>query len=92
MDDIKSTAKIMKDVLKILLVEDTETDADLLIRYLKKENIYFSHSRVWDKDAFIIALKENRYDLIIADQILPQFSGMEAFRIAKNKIKTFHLF
>lgn len=77
----------MKDVLKILLVEDNETDADLLIRYLKKENIDFSHSRVWDKDAFIIALKENRYDLIIADQVLPQFSGMEAFRIAKNENK-----
>jgi len=77
----------MEDVLKILLVEDSETDALLLIRYLKKENIDFNYSRVWDKDAFIIALKENHYDLIIADQMLPQFSGMEAFRIAKKENK-----
>lgn len=75
----------MDSSLKILMVEDSETDADLLIRFLKKENIDFSHSRVWNKDAFINALKENNYDLIIADHNLPQFSGMEAFRIAKNK-------
>ncbi|OFY87641.1 MAG: hypothetical protein A3F72_13385 [Bacteroidetes bacterium RIFCSPLOWO2_12_FULL_35_15] len=75
----------MNNSLKILIVEDSETDADLLIRFLKKENINFSHSRVWNKDAFINALNENNYDLIIADHTLPQFSGMEAFHIAKNK-------
>ena len=84
MDDIKSTAKIVKDVLKILLVEDARTDADLLIRFLKKE-IDLSYLRVWDRDTFIKALEENEYDLIIADQVLPQFSGIEAFRISKEK-------
>jgi len=74
----------MKDVLNILLVEDTETDADLLIRFLKKE-IDLSYLRVEDRDAFIKALEENEYDLIIADQVLPQFSGIEAFRISKEK-------
>lgn len=63
----------MKDVLNILLVEDTETDADLLIRFLKKE-IDLSYLRVEDRDTFIKALEENEYDLIIADQLLPQFS------------------
>lgn len=73
--------------LKILLVEDSDTDADLLIRFLKKESINFSHSRVWNKNAFINALKENNHDLIIADHSLPHFSGMEAFRIAKGENK-----
>lgn len=77
----------MKDVLKILLVEDSETDAELLIRYLKKENIDFDYSRVWNKDAFVNEIKENHQDLIIADQSLPQFSGMEAFRLLKKENK-----
>jgi len=75
----------MNSVLKILLVEDSETDADLLIRFLKRENIKFTHSRVWSKDDFLNILNTNNFDLIISDQSLPQFSGMEAFRILKNK-------
>lgn len=77
----------MNTGLKILLVEDSETDADLLVRFLRREKIIFSHSRVWNKDAFIAALKEDSYDLIIADHSLPQFSGMDAFRIAKKANK-----
>ncbi len=77
----------MNGKLKILLVEDSSADADLLIRFLKKENIDFSYLRVWNKDAFINALKENDTDLIIADHTLPQFSGIEAFRIVKDEHK-----
>lgn len=87
MYDIKSSPGLMDNTLKILLVEDSETDADLLIRFLKKGNIDFTHSRVWNKDAFINALKEGNHDLIISDQMLPQFSGMEAFRISRNENK-----
>ena len=75
----------MNSHLKILLVEDSEADAELLIRYLKKENIDFEYSRVWTKDAFLHEITENHLDLIIADQSLPQFSGMEAFRLLKKK-------
>jgi serine phosphatase RsbU (regulator of sigma subunit) len=75
----------MDTSLKILLVEDSEIDADLLARFLNKEKIKFSHIRVWHKDTFIAELKKDSYDLIIADHNLPQFSGMEAFRICKSK-------
>ena len=75
----------MNSELKILLVEDSETDADLLVRFLHKEKINFSHLRVWNRNDFVSALKENDHDLIIADHSLPQFSGMEAFHIAKNE-------
>ena len=77
----------MEDSLKILLVEDSDTDADLLIRYLKKELIKFIHFRVWLKDDFEKALDEFNPDLIISDHSLPQFHGMEAFQILKNKKK-----
>lgn len=75
----------MDSRLKILLVEDSEMDAVLLLRFLKKEEILFTHSRVWTRDEYLKALKENEYDIIIADHSLPQFSGMEAFRILKNE-------
>lgn len=74
----------MDGQLKILLVEDSEIDADLIIRFLKKQNIDFSHSRVWNNKDYINEINENNFDLILADHSLPQFSGIEAFRIAKN--------
>jgi serine phosphatase RsbU (regulator of sigma subunit) len=75
----------MDDKLKILLIEDSESDADLLIRFLKKQKIDFSYTRVWNKEDFETAIKETNLDIIIADNTLPQFSGMEAFRILKKE-------
>lgn len=75
----------MDNKLKILLVEDSEMDADLLIRFMRKQCVNFNYSRVWDKTGFITALDNNNFDIIIADHSLPQFSGIEAFRILKNK-------
>ncbi len=73
--------------LKIVLVEDSDSDADLLIRFLKEEKIDFSYVRVWEINGFIKALSEFAPDLIISDHTLPQFNGMEAFRIMKNENK-----
>lgn len=66
------------------MVEDSESDANLLVRFLTKEKFDFSYLRVWSRDAFVNALNDNEYDIIISDQALPQFSGMEAFRITKQ--------
>ena len=77
----------MDTKLNILLLEDSEIDADLLVRFLKKEKIDFNYSRIWQKNDFINALERSNPDLIIADQSMPQFSGIEAFRIMKNEKK-----
>ncbi len=74
----------MKYKINILIVEDSEEDADLMLRFLIKEKFDFSHLRVWTKDTFVNALNYNEYDIIISDQSMPQFSGMEAFRITKQ--------
>jgi phosphoserine phosphatase RsbU/P len=71
-------------MMRILLVEDSDTDAALLIRFLRKEKVEFMHHRVWDRIAFTSAIQSDEYDLIIADHSMPGFSGMEAFRLAKQ--------
>ena len=71
--------------MRILLVEDSETDADLLIRHLRKENIDFDYVRVLDKGAFLEQLSAFVPDIVIADYSLPQFSGVEAFRLMKSE-------
>src|SRR5690349_20144591 len=52
-NELEGLEKIQSNVIRILLLEDSETDADLLIRHLRKEKIDFEYIRVWDKDAFL---------------------------------------
>lgn len=74
----------MEEKLRILLVEDSETDSDLLVTHLKRENVVFDYRRVWSKEEFIKALHSFDPGLIIADHNLPGFNGMEVFGILKN--------
>jgi serine phosphatase RsbU (regulator of sigma subunit) len=75
----------MDNKLNILILEDSESDSDLLVRFLKKQGVDFGYTRVWNKIDFTSALKACSFDIIISDHSLPQFSGMEAFRIVKSE-------
>jgi phosphoserine phosphatase RsbU/P len=77
--------KYKSNTIRILLLEDSEADADLLIRHLRKEKINFDYIRVLDKEAFLVQLLAFKPDLIIADYTLPQFNGIEAFRLMKEE-------
>jgi serine phosphatase RsbU (regulator of sigma subunit) len=77
----------MEHPLKILLVEDQDIDEELLIRFLKREKISFTHTRVWSREEYLNALDEYNPDLIISDHSLPVFSGMEAFHLLKKTKK-----
>ncbi len=71
----------MADPIRILLVEDSESDALLLVRRLKTDGFGPDWERVEDAPAFRAALLRGGWDLILADYALPLFSGMEALRI-----------
>ncbi len=68
--------------LRILIVEDVPTDAELAEYTLRKEGLFFSSSRVDTKETFLDALETFRPDLIISDYSMPQFDGMTALKLA----------
>ena len=72
------------DVLRILILGDSELDADLLGARLSEGGIGCELARVQSRDAFVAALEEGRVDLILADYALPGFDGLSALRIAKQ--------
>ena len=84
-NETREYGKPYSNTIRILLLEDSETDADLLIRHLKKENIDFEYIRVLDKEAFLEQLSVFKPDLILADYSLPQFNGIEAFRMMRKE-------
>ncbi|MEG5050724.1 MULTISPECIES: PAS domain S-box protein [unclassified Microcoleus] len=68
--------------LNILLVEDSPLDAELIEAYLMDGGLQFSLVCVENREDFATALEKQRFDIILADYMLPCFNGIAALEIA----------
>lgn len=75
----------MSEPLRILLLEDNPTDAELNERALHKAGIAFTAQRVDSLPALASALDTFRPDLILADYHLPGFDGLQALELVLVK-------
>lgn len=73
-----------KEFLNILIVEDSQFDAELIILKLNQEGFQFKHQWVETETDYLDALETNP-DIILSDWSLPQFSGMRAFNLMQEK-------
>ncbi len=71
----------MKETIKILFVEDIPSDAEKILRQIKKDNIECSIKLVETRSDYIEALNDFEPDLIISEYSLPQLEGMESLNI-----------
>ena len=71
--------------LRILILEDDSTDAELVQRELRNAGITFSPMLVDSREEFIKGLEEFSPDLILADYKLPSFDGISALDISQEK-------
>src|SRR3954451_3263360 len=75
----------MTDKYKILHLEDVSTDAELVARELKKNNISFEHLVIDCEKDYIEALDQFCPDIVLCDHSHPSFNSLEAIRIIKAK-------
>ena len=66
-------------------LEDNAADTELIQATLDAEGVQAKLSRVEAEVDFIGALKDERFDLILADYTLPSFDGLSALRIAQQR-------
>ena len=64
--------------LRLLLVEDSEDDAELMMLELRRAGFVPLATRVETAEAMSAALRAEPWDLILADYRLPSFSGLAA--------------
>jgi len=74
----------MSKALSVLSVEDSEKDALLIAHELRHHGYTLRLKRVLKQEGFVAALKEQAWDVIIADYSLPQFGAMAALKLLQK--------
>jgi signal transduction histidine kinase len=67
--------------LRVLLVEDSERDAALVLRALAGGGFDASALRVDSADAMRAALSKSTWDVVLSDHVMPQFSSSRALTL-----------
>src|SRR5688500_5308612 len=75
----------MRKTLRVLLVEDSNDDEELLFLKLKEAGYRVEHERVENADDMAEALRSNpERDIIISDYSLPTFSAPLALTVLRQ--------
>src|ERR1044071_8414734 len=77
--------KWVMEQINILIVEDREEDAELAGRELRKGAGTFTSTRVETRDEYLRALSDFAPDVILSDFSLPQFNGLAALRLLRER-------
>jgi PAS domain S-box-containing protein len=75
----------MSEKLKVLILEDVPTDAELMIEELAEAGMTFVSKLVATKASFVNAIADFSPDIILSDYSLPSFDGLAALKISREK-------
>jgi two-component system, cell cycle sensor histidine kinase and response regulator CckA len=75
----------MVKLLHVLVIEDSENDAELLLEEIREAGYEPMSERVQTAEELATALGRHVWDVILCDYVMPQFSAPDALRIARAK-------
>jgi PAS domain S-box-containing protein len=75
----------MKRPIKVLIVEDSEEDAALLIGTLLRGGYDPTYEIIDTPEAMADALNRQKWDLVISDYSMPLFSGLDALKLLQDQ-------
>ena len=71
--------------VRILNLEDDPNDAELNQIALESEGVACELARVETREAFLAALDNGTFDVVLADYSLPSFDGLEALNLVRER-------
>jgi two-component sensor histidine kinase len=80
-----SAVQQMDPEVRVLLLEDSTIDADLIMEYLRQSTAPLQVDRVVNGAEYLAAIERGGYGLILSDYSLPSFDGLKAFEIARER-------
>jgi DNA-binding NtrC family response regulator len=75
----------MADVERILIVDDSADDAELLARVLKRAGHELVFERVDTAEEMTTSLRDHSWDIVISDYSMPRFNGIEALNLLRQR-------
>ncbi|MBI4460477.1 MAG: response regulator, partial [Acidobacteria bacterium] len=75
----------MTKPLHVLIVDDSQADAMLLVYELRRGGYELTYERVDTPEAMGIALDQGVWDIVISDFHMPQFTGIAALALLRQK-------
>lgn len=75
----------MATPIRVLIVEDSDNDKELLLLELRQGGYDPVYLCVETAETMISALDQHEWDIIISDYSMPKFNGLEALEISKNR-------
>jgi PAS domain S-box-containing protein len=74
----------MSNPLHVLFIEDSATDAELIVSVLDREGFKIVHERVQTAPAIREAMARRRWDIILCDYVMPELTAPEAIRLVRE--------
>ena len=71
--------------LRALIVEDSEDDAELLARELRRHGYEVDYERVHDADMLDAALRKGPWDIVFSDHSMPHFGSGAALQMVRGR-------
>ena len=81
----RTASQTMNSPLRILHLEDNPADAMLVRDQFAHNELAAEVRHVGQRAEFLQALDEGSWDLVLADYKLPDYNGLEALRVVRNK-------
>ncbi len=75
----------MAKPLAVLIVEDSDSDAQLILRLLDKAGYSVTYEQVDTSDGMRAALEKQTWDIVISDYSLPQFNAPAALKLLHDR-------
>jgi two-component system cell cycle sensor histidine kinase/response regulator CckA len=75
----------MATPLRVLMIEDSEADSELVLRLLRKGGYQVESRRVDSARALAVCLDGPSWDIVISDYSMPGFSGTAALAMIREK-------
>jgi PAS domain S-box-containing protein len=71
--------------LRVLIVEDSEDDMQLMLRELRQGGYDPTYERVETPQTMRAALDQQTWDIVLSDYVMPQFSGLAALKLFRER-------